>query len=93
MRGVDGNETCPRCYQVLIALRDYDPTLDAHAAGTDAFALHNYHFWEVDFLLDLISRPIERFRAWREKRRLERILRAFPNSLHCTACGLTLKRR
>jgi hypothetical protein len=78
---------------VLIELAKYDPLLDAHPAGDDPLALHNFYWWEADFWSDILSRPIERLSAWREKRRLRRILRAFPNSLHCTACGFTRKRR
>ena len=93
MRGLDGNETCPRCYHVMIDLARFDPLMDAHAAGPDKSEIQNLYWWDEDFFIDMLNRPIERFRAWRERRRLERILRAFPASLHCTGCGFTLKRR
>jgi hypothetical protein len=93
MRGVDGNETCPNCYLVMIDLADFDARRDAISSGDDSLSLSNYHWWEASLLLDGLGRVVDKIKASFLQRRLNRVLRSWPRSLYCSACGYIVKRR
>lgn len=92
MRGVDGNETCPNCYLVMIDLADFDARSDGISAGPDSLSISNYQWWEISILLDGIGRVIDRIKASFLQRRLDKVLRRWPRSLYCSACGYIIKR-
>jgi hypothetical protein len=92
MRGIDGNETCPHCYQVMIELERFDARSDAISSGDDSTHISNYGWWESAIILDGIGRVIDKIKAFFLQRRLDRVLRSYPASLYCSGCGYILRR-
>ena len=87
MRGADGNETCPRCFHVLIELRDFDADADAVPVDRGGWSGGGRAWWEVGWFDEMFGRAWYRFEARMKNYYLRRILRRYPNSLYCTGCG------
>ena len=93
MRGVDGNETCPSCYQVMIELNRFNAEDDAVPVDRGGWSGGGRAFWEMNYEAEGIARITYMIQAWFQQRRLNRVLRQFPNSLYCSNCGYIVKRK
>jgi hypothetical protein len=88
MRGVDGNETCPSCYLVLIDLADFDARDDMSSVDSGRLIYNRYEMFDEGG-----TRLSEVIGAYFKQWRLNRVLRRYPRSLYCPYCGYIERRR
>jgi hypothetical protein len=89
MRGMDGNETCPICYRVMVELADFDARADALGPDTGGWGPYSYRSYEYSLLEGIGEWFAARVRQWR----LSRVARRWPRSMYCPGCGYLIKRR
>lgn len=85
-----GDETCPHCYQVLIELAKFDPRADALGLDDGGWGLNQFarkNVGGVSSLLSLVDMAMDWLGGRTKYRRLQRVLREYPNSMSCSGCG------
>ena len=88
MRGIDGNETCPSCYLVLIDLADFDARADMSSPDSGSW-IGSCYDWEAGEGARLFDAIGAYWKQWR----LNRVLSRYPRSLYRPYCGYLLRRR
>ncbi len=88
---------CPKCQRPMVDLARYD-------ARNEAIYLENDHdqvyYGDYDDrnpvlnkLIDWISDYMDYLTAGRKQRKLDAVLKVYPNSIYCAGCGYLVKRR
>jgi hypothetical protein len=91
MIGADGNQTCPRCYHVMIQLSRFNANDDP--LSPDDGSGHGWNIpWELGLLSELWNQGFGRMSAWFRQRRLSKVLRRHPRAMYCSGCGFIRKK-
>ena len=90
--GPDGNITCPNCYGIMLELHRFDARDDIFGLDYDSH-LHRRGFgYEGSLIAELVQSIFAWIGAHLRQWRLRRVLRRWPLSLYCPACGYLIKR-
>lgn len=87
-----GDEICPNCFQILIELGRFDARDDAVSVDRGGWSGGGKTWWETDYSAEFADQFLGGLRASFYQWRLRRVLRKWPRSLYCSACGYFLKR-
>ncbi len=91
--GSDGNITCPNCYGIMLELHRFDARDDILGLDYDHAPLYRRGFgYEGSLLASLAQSLFAWIGAHCKQWRLRRVLRRWPLSLYCPACGYLIKR-